>query len=354
MKNNNTVYLPILLAITLFTLVNMVSNSWFSNLSLDLTQDKVYTLSSGTENIVSNLEDNLVLKLFYSEKHIAEIPSLQSYLLRIKNILKRYAKLSDGKISLQFIEVEAFSVEEDAAVEYGIQAVPIDRNGNSLYLGLAITDSVDDTKIIPFFDLSREIFLEYDLTRNIYDITTVKQATIGLISGLPATPEPTPGRQEAEEWTLLDKLAEQFNIQDIAIDATEINKNIDVLVILHPDNLSLDTQYAIDQYVLSGGKVLIFVDPFLEIPSNQGIAQSNLDKLFSAWGIELVKDKVILDRENALQVGSSQGYGRTSTKLNWLALSDNYINASDLITGDLNKIYAICLQEQLKTIQSKI
>ena len=166
----------------------MVSNSWFSNLSLDLTQDKVYTLSSGTENIVSSLEDNLVLKLFYSENILPRYPVYNLIYCELK-IFKALCQASDGKI-IAVYRGKAFSVEEDAAVEYGIQVALIDRNGNSLYLGLATTNSVDDTKLIPFFDLSREIFLEYDLTRNIYDLTMVKQATIGLISGLPATPEP--------------------------------------------------------------------------------------------------------------------------------------------------------------------
>jgi ABC-type uncharacterized transport system involved in gliding motility auxiliary subunit len=149
-----------------------------------------------------------------------------------------------------------------------------------------------------------------------------------------------PGQQQNEEWTILKQLEKKYAVQKIAHDASTIDKNINILLIIHPNNLSQDTLYAIDQYVLAGGKALIFVDPHLEI-RGQTASSSNLEKLFSAWGVELVKDKIIADRTNGVQVGNSSGYSRPISKLNWLQLSKKYINQVDLITSELNNMYVI-------------
>jgi len=328
------------LSMAIIILINATLTSW----RLDLTENKLFTLSEGTLNIVRGLDEPVTLDFYVSRTSMAEIPQLVSYANRVHDLLDEYAAESNGKLRLNVVEPEPFSEEEDRAVASGLQGMPINAAGDMGYFGLVGTNSTDGEVTIPFFQYEREQKLEYDLTKLIFNLAHPKKRVIGLISTLPVF---TPMMAGAPVWTVAQLVSEFFEVRMID-SALEINKDLDLLLVIHPKGLSELTQFAIDQYLLGGGKAMFFVDPLAEAdrpqpnpenPYDVPVTSSNLEKLFTAWGISVSSTEIAADMTNAMrvQIRTDRGVEQTNY-LPWMKLEKSNFNQDDFVTSELNII----------------
>ena len=175
----------LLVGLILLFAVNILSNEALTSARVDLTEGRIYTLSEGTQNVLSKIEEPITLRLFLSKSLATRLPEFSSYAVRVEDLLREYQRESGGNIRLQIIDPEPFSREEDRAVGYGLRAAPVNNREDMFFFGLVGTNSVDDEEIIPFFSREREEFLEYDVTKLIHNLVEVKQPVVGLLSSLP-------------------------------------------------------------------------------------------------------------------------------------------------------------------------
>lgn len=340
----------LVLAAIVFVAVNIISNATIGTARVDLTQDRLYTLSSGSRSVLADLEEPLVFRFFYSEDLSADYPSIRTYATRVREMLEEFAAASDGEITLRVIRPEPFSDEEDEAVSYGVQGVPVNAAGDQLYFGLVATNSTDDVETIPFFQQEREAFLEYDLTRLVYDLANPEKQVVGVMSDLPilgGVSDPMAGMEGIQtRWTIMDQVAQFYEIEKVSTTIDRIPESVDILMLVHPKELSAETRFAIDQYVLGGGRAIIFVDPHSEVsaanpdPENPLATHgSSIDDLFAAWGVALEPGMIVGDLETArkVQTGSPQR-PETIDYVIWLALGPDNLNREDVVTGELNRV----------------
>lgn len=308
----------LLLALVLFLVFNILASATLKSTQVDLTENRLYTLSEGTTNLLGEMKEPIKLRLFFSKKLATEIGALHTYAQRVQELLEQYAARSRGRITLEVIDPEPYTDEEDQAVGFGLRGQVVNTGGEMLYFGLVGTNSTDQEEVIPFLQESREDSLEYDVTRMIYTLSNPKKRVVGLMTTLPMEGNPMArftGQGEASDpWFMFEAMRQMFEVKSVAPTAETIDSDVDVLMIAHPQGLSPATQYAIDQYVLRGGKVLAFVDPFCESqqvprdPSNPMSAMmanksSDLGPLMAAWGLQLTPEDIAGDRESALRVG---------------------------------------------------
>jgi ABC-type uncharacterized transport system involved in gliding motility auxiliary subunit len=333
----------------LFVSVNVIADHALRGSRVDLTQRHLYTLSQGTKSTLGRLDEPVTLRFYYSPRLGDEVPSYGIYAQRVREMLEEYAARAKGKINLEILDPEPFSPVEDRAVAFGLQGVPIDQGGEQVYFGLAATNSTDDQQVIPFFQPDRERFLEYDLTKLVHSLAFPKKTVVGLVTSLPLEGDFMAAMQgrPLQPYTIIDQLRQLYDVHTLSTEFDKVPDDVDVLMIAHPQNLSDKTLFAIDQFVLKGGKALVFVDPYSETqaahanrysPPTGGTA-SNLDKLFAAWGVDMEKGKVAGDRRDARRVNA----GTTSRSepidyVAWLALKSDNLNHDNLITGDLSQI----------------
>jgi len=255
----------LVLAAVLFLAVNVFSSLALKSARFDLTDNKLYTLSEGTWNILESIEEPVTLRFYLSKKVATGLPGISSYAIRVQELLEEYEQAAGGNMTLRIIDPEPFSEEEDRAVGYGLRGIPLENGNVQFYFGLVGTSSTDDQEIIPFFQPDREEFLEYDLTRLVYQLANPKQKVVGLLSGLPLDGRPglpfQMGQGGRPPWMILEQIRQVLAVRTVGKDATEIPEDVDVLMVVHPKNLSDPTLYAIDQFVLGGGRALVFVDP---------------------------------------------------------------------------------------------
>ena len=328
---------------------NIVIGRWFTA-RLDLTADKLYTLSPGTFHTIAEIDEPITLRLYYSKQLGDEVPAYGVYTQRVRELLDQYVAAADGKIRLETYNPQPFSDVEDRAVAFGLQAVPLDSEGDQVYFGLAATNSTDDQQVIPFFSPERERFLEYDLTKLVHSLAVPTRTVVGLISTLPLQGDMTAMMQgrPSRPMAVIDQLQQFDKVEPLDADIDVIPADVDVLMLVHPQNLPPKTLFAIDQFVLRGGKALIFVDPHSELQAAQpsqasapgAPTSSNLTPLFKAWGFEMLPNIVAGDRRDAQQVGVPVA-GRGEEPLDyiaWLDLKAANINRDDMITADLSHI----------------
>ncbi|MBM3538801.1 MAG: ABC transporter [Alphaproteobacteria bacterium] len=331
----------IVLALIVFVAINVVANRTLSTTRLDLTADRLFTLSAGTKSVLAKIEEPLTLRFYFSDRLGREIPSYAVYATRIREMLQEYQTASRGKIKLEVIDPRPFSDEEDRAVGFGLQGVPVNQGGDLVYFGLAATNTADKEEVIAFFQPERERFLEYDLTKIVYNLTITKKPSVGLLTMLPVTGDMR--QRPPEPWAIHSQLNQFFDLKMIERDAAAIPAEIGVLIVAHPQNLPEKTLYAIDQFVLRGGRALVFVDPHAEgemtrpgMAAQTGLTASNLKPLFDAWGIEMVEGKVAGDRLAARRVNAGTDTRvRAVDYLAWLSLRDDgHFNRSDVLTAE--------------------
>jgi len=243
MNNRNIISgTGLFLVACLFVAVIILVNATLTNWRLDLTENKLFTLSDGTINIIRNLDEPVKLDFYFSQKAMTGLPVLTNYAVRVRDMLQEYETNSGGKIILKIIDPEPFSEEEDQAVAKGLQGVAVNNAGDRAYLGLVGTNSTDDERIIPFFQSNRESALEYDITKLIYNLDHPKKLVIGVMSTLPVFGnDQQPGMKP---WTIISAMKEFFDVRDLGIKVDVISPDIDVLMIIHPKKLKAGTQFA--------------------------------------------------------------------------------------------------------------
>jgi ABC-type uncharacterized transport system involved in gliding motility auxiliary subunit len=343
----------LVVAFVLFLFVNLIGNATLSGARLDLTKEGLYTLSPGSRSLAAGLVEPVTLKLYYSSRQAADIPTLKTYADRVQGLLREFANASGGKLQVQIVDPEPFSETEDEAVAAGLQGAML-KSGETIYFGLVATGSTDERSVVPFLDPERETSLEYDVARMIYKLGRPDRPVVALISGLPLEGEaalPFPGGSSQQPpWVVYEQLKEVFDVKPVELTAQVLPEDTDLLLVVHPKGISEATQYAIDQYVLKGGHALIFVDPHCERdlpprdPTNpmaqfQAERASNLARLFRAWGFQMPEDTVVGDRDLAVRV---QAGGRSQSKevdyVLWLGLGREQVDADDVVTADLGKM----------------
>lgn len=307
----------LLIGLVLFLAFNILASATIRAMRVDLTENRLYTLSQGTLNLLSKLEEPVKLRLFFSKKLASDAGALTSYAERVRELLEQYVARSNGHLTLEMIDPQPYTDDEDRAVGYGLQGVPISAGGEMLYFGLVGTNSTDQEEVLPFLQESKEDSLEYDVTKMIYTLSNSKKRVVGLLTKLPMEGNPMArftGGEDSDPWHLVEAMRQLFEVRTVAPTAEKIDADIDVLMVAHPQGLSPSTLYAIDQYVMRGGKVLAFVDPMCETqqvpkdPSNPMAAMmanksSDLGPLLGAWGLQLSPEDLAADRENAIRVG---------------------------------------------------
>lgn len=338
------------MAVVLFFAVNVFSTVAFRSARFDLTEQQIYTLSDGTRSILESIDEPVTLRLYLSKKLATRLPGIKSYATRVAELLQEYEQAAGGNLHLHVIDPEPFSEEEDRAVGYGLQGVPLDNGNLHFYFGLVGANATGERELIPFFQPEREEFLEYDLTKLIYRLANPTQRVVGLLSTLPlegGPPMPFMGGQGGTgPWMIMESIRDVMQVTPLDKDVTDIPEDVAVLMVVHPKGLGEPTLYAIDQFVLRGGRALVFVDPHSEadrIPPNpqnpmgmQGPRNSDLGKVFESWGIELVKGKVAGDLPLAKKVNFQTG-SRTfvADYPIWIDLPPQSLNAEDVVTAKL-------------------
>ena len=330
-------------------LLTAVSNHLFKGARLDLTEDKLFTLSDGTHNLLSSLDGSATLQLYYSESQTKELPFIRNYARRVTELLEEYAAASKGKIKLEVIDPEPFSESEDKASEYGLQAVPLGTGGKEAYFGLVIVSDDDPGKkeVVSFLHPDKERFLEYDISKLISSVTQKTKPKVGLLASLQIGGGfDMASRESTDPWVSISQLKLAYDVVTIDANSNEISDDLKLLIIIHPSSLSEQMSYAIDQFVLRGGNALVFVDPSAESDSQGGMGMmmgmgegsksSTLEPLFKAWGIEVDSGKVVADADNALSVGSPSG--RSVRHLGILGFTENNFSKDDVVTSALRSV----------------
>ncbi|MEO8000351.1 MAG: Gldg family protein [Arenimonas sp.] len=339
----NYLSLPLLALLTLVLLFG--SSHLFKGWSYDLTDNRIHTLSDGTLKIVQSIRKPVTLELYYSDTAARDLPQFRVYSRRVRELLESISEKSKGKVIFRQINPEPYSEAEDAAAASGLQGVPIGNSGENLYFGLVGTSGTGKKALMPFIDPGKEAFLEYDLAKLLSSLNKDKPPVLAVLSSLLTGPSVNAlTGQQSLGWVIDRKLAESYEIRRLQPDAGAIDGDVDVLMLIHPKNIPEPTLYAIDQYVLRGGHLLVFVDPDAESDSTSVVStdgapatsSSDLGPMFKAWGLEYDPRMVVLDSQNALQVGEANEVPQYHLEV--LGLSKDYFNNKDVVTADLEKL----------------
>jgi ABC-type uncharacterized transport system involved in gliding motility auxiliary subunit len=334
-----------LLFIGLTVLFNFTLRGWRA----DLTHNHLYSTAPGTQHILGSIREPINIYFFFSEKTAEQLPQIKTYGVRVREFLEELAARSNGLLRLHVVDPQPFSEDEDRASELGVRGVPVGASGAQLYFGLAGTNSTDGHAAIEFFDPNKEQFLEYDVVRLVYQLANPKKPVVAWLSTLPTGPgfDPQSG-QMREPWVIYGQAEQLFEMRPLESTATRIDPDVNVLVLVHPKNLSPATQFAIDQYALRGGHILAFVDPLSEADSagsdpRNPMASLGADKsshladLLTAWGVRFDATQVVADRGHALTVSMRQGEPPVE-HLGVLGLDKSSFAAADVITAGLSNV----------------
>ena len=325
----------------IFFAFTVLNNALFSSARIDLTENKLYTLTLGTRDLIAEIDEPIKFRFFFSQRASEDLTALRAYARRVQELLEEYQALAGGSINLEIIDPEPFSEEEDLAAQFGLQSVPVNNAGDELYFGLVGTNSVDDQLIISFFQPDKEEFLEYDISRIIHQLNSSRKPKVGLLSSLKIQGDiDTSTFQTTPAWVVIDQLTQQYEVVDVAMDATELPRDMQLLIIVHPKSLSDPTLFAIDQFAMAGGRVLLFVDPLAEMerrpPGAMPTEPASDFSLLSNWGMQLRADTVLADSAAALNVGGSNG--QSVRHLGILGLSAENFNSDDVSLASLESI----------------
>ena len=343
MDRSGRAVLGLCLAVVLFFTVNIFSNTAFKSMQLDLTEDRLFTLSDGTRRVLGSLDEPVDIRLFFSRALGERSPDNARYHNRVRELLLQYAEIAGGKIRLSFENPEPFSSSEDRAVAFGLEGIPVNEAGDQGFFGLAATNSTDDQVVIPFFATERESFLEYDLTKMVQRLVNPAQKTIGLLSTLPIAGGYVPEFGTTERWPVVERIMEFFLIMPLPTEVRAIPEEVDILMIVHPVGLNPHTMYAIDQFMVRGGKALVFVDPVAEAEAASTRKQnfrprgSDFNRLLERWGVRLAPGQVAADLDSARRVNVRQGAQiRVADYVAWLSLTERNFDTGDVVTGDMS------------------
>ncbi len=318
---------------------------------IDLTANRLYTLSQGTEHILANNSEPIRLRLFSSDQAMRDLPGLRTYAQRVRELLEEIAAKSHGRITLEVVDPLPYSDAEDRAAGYGLQALPIGAGGESVYFGLAGSNAHGLQSVAPFFDPAKEIFLEYDIAKLVTSLSSQHKPVVAVLSSLQNGPSFDPASGQVKDgWTIDSELARLYELRRLQPNPASIGDDVDLLVLIHPKDLSDETQYAIDQFVLRGGRLLAFVDPLAEsdpgaqnpprvAPGGEltpGVS-SALDRLFKAWGVAYDPHKIVRDVGYAMQFQSDPRAQAVSNPT-IIGLNRDAMNQNDTVSAQLDAL----------------
>jgi ABC-type uncharacterized transport system involved in gliding motility auxiliary subunit len=323
----------------------------------DLTEGDLYTLSPGTRKILANLQSPVKLRLYISQGETVPV-QLRSFTQRVEDLVREFKSAAGSNLIIERYNPKSDSEEEDAAQLDGIEPQQL-FTGEQFYLGVAVTQ-LDRKQSIPTISPQRERLLEYDLVRAIARVGSTERPKIGLMAGLPVLGERFNPftRQSSEPWVLANELKREFEVKEVPLTAKEIDKELNVLLVIHPRDAQPATEYALDQFVMRGGKLIVFVDPYAyfdQMPTMPGMPQmpsgSNLPTLFKAWGVQMDPGKVVSD----VVFGSGGGARYTPTVL---SLNRTAFSRDDIVTGQIETLlyafggaFELKLPENLKATE---
>lgn len=324
-------------------------------LRVDLTAERLYTLSTGSKQVLGKLENDVTLKFYFSASS-AEMPmGLKTYANQVQDLLKEYELAGKGRVALEAYDPKPDSDSEEWAQRYGIEPQQTNPFGQPVYFGLVAVCGETEA-VIPGFNPRTEATLEYDITRLITRVAWPEKPVIGVLSslsvlGAPQNPMMMMRRQQQDQgWTAFRELRKDYTVREIQADAEAIDADIKALIVVHPKNLEDKALFAIDQFVLRGGRLIVCVDPFniADFEANQqqnpmmmqmGGGQagpSTLGKLFDAWGVTFDTAKIAADLSAATKLNS--GNGRVEDNPAFLSLGTPNMAKDDLLTAQLSQV----------------
>jgi ABC-type uncharacterized transport system involved in gliding motility auxiliary subunit len=343
MQHKLTTSLSLVLTAVVFFALVLLNNQVLAPLRLDLTENQVYSLSKGSEQVLAAIDEPINVYFFYSDKASKNMTSLRNYANRVESLLLEYEKLAKGKLKLQIIDPQPFSEQEDQANQFGLTGATIGAAGESIYLGLAATNAIGEEKIIAFFDPKQESFLEYEISKLIHQLSDSSQVKVTLISDLNLLggQNPMTGQMDPP-WTFYSQLQQLYQVEQVGSNIASLPSETDLLVLVHPKNLSDPLLFAIDQYALKGGKVLAFIDPHNEsdqmamMAGGMGANGSNLDKLINKWGVQFDSQHVLLDAMAGLDIRTQTG--GVTRHFGFVGLGPEQLDRKDITTANLEII----------------
>jgi ABC-type uncharacterized transport system involved in gliding motility auxiliary subunit len=315
---------------------------------IDLTADKAFTLSPGTKRILGKLDSRVTIRYYCTQGDNAMPPALRTYSQHVEDLLGEYKQAAHGKIVIEKLDPKPDSDAEDSARLDGVEGQATSPfGGDKIYLGLVVS-MLDEKVAIPWLPPDRERMLEYDISRAIARVVNPTPPTLGVMSALPIfgnAPNPMMqqmGQTASEPWAFLSEIKKDFTVKEIPITATKIDDDIKVLLVVHPRDISDATQYALDQFVLRGGRLLAFLDPHayfdqkhdqMQQVLGESSGQSSLDKLLKAWGLDMDLNKVVADMTFA---GHNPQNGAVMPTV--LLVNKDGVNQEDVVTSQIDNL----------------
>ena len=338
------------LLLILFLAINAFSGVALRSARLDLTADRLHSLSPGTIEILSRIDEPISLQFFFSRSLANGFPQTQAYGQRVIDMLKEIVSAAKGQVRLEIVEPVPFGPAEDQAVSLGLTGV-LSEGGEKLYFGVSGHNMLDGRYAIPFFTRGRESFLEYDISKMIDSLSEPDRPRIGVITTLPLDTGPG-GIQAAlrglsKPYAIYEELRSQFDVEMLSASMTSVGEDFDVLLLANPPDFDDLSTYALDQYALRGGKMIILVDPFSEIsmkpgpdgtPTRGAHRVSRFEPLLSHWGVDYPENEVVLDRARAHRVAIDAQRGEYVDYLAWIGLGPNDVDKNDPVTSDINEL----------------
>ena len=325
----------------LFVLLVFINNQLLSKYRIDLTEDKVFSLSEGTRNVLTSLDEPVTLYFFYSDSATTGMTKMRNYAARVESLLREYAQASGGKVQLQIVDPVPFSENEDKASQFGLTGAALGNAGEQIYFGLAGTNLLDDQFTIPFFDPKNEQFLEYEISKLIYRLSNPDTLTLALVTDLPVAggQDPLTGRYTGP-MVFYQQLAQLYNIRIVNSTADGLPEDTDVVLLAHPQALSDGLLYAIDQFAMHNGRILAFIDPHYEgnaLSSLQQVgANASSFPLLKAWGIKADLTNIVLDAQLAFDLRNENG--AIVKHFGILGLTAAQLDRNDVITANLDSV----------------
>jgi len=344
-------YLQLGFAFIIFLSLNLLGNAFTAPVRMDFTSDRLFTLSPGTREILAGLEEPLTFRFYFSETAAAKDPAIFRYGRRVKSFLEEFESLSAGKIRLEIVDPDPFSEEEEEAEAYGVQGVEVD--SETIYLGLVGFDETNRIEVISHFSEERERFLEFDLAKIVYLLSQESKIKVGLVTSLPmrfgAGGAMAFLQGRGQPYLIYSQLTQFFDVTNLEDNFNVIPRDIDVLLMVHPPEMSDEQLYEIDQFILGGKPAMIFVDPFAEITPllMQSVAafgeevspSSNLAPLFKAWGIDYTPERAVVDYNlgQRVEVGTPPQLSYRDY-LHWLGVKKEQLSEDSPITAFLSTV----------------
>lgn len=323
--------------------VNLWAGQGLSRYRADLTQGNIFTLSDATRSVLTNLDEPVTVRLFYTPRLNDAVPTYARHFDRVQSMLRHYQDLAGGKLKLSLVKVDRFTDEEDEASALGLQAAPMPGGDGSAYFGVAGTNSTDDVETLPFLTTERQDFLELDLTSLIFKLNNTGKKKVAIMSRLPIAGNVNPQTgQRIPAWSVFDQLREFFDVDMLSPTFDAVPEDADLLLTIAPSKVTEKTAYAVEQYALSGKPVIVFADPYSEVlPGERDGLKDNehFVKLLKTWGLDVPGDEVVGDIDNSRQVQFiNQGQPVIVNYVTWLAMGPQSFERSDTIFNQVSSL----------------